>query len=240
MNNWSKTIKFGNFFVKLKRTNTQIDIILSDTEKGLEGTSFRNTDQNSVWHEHYYYKNNQYHVNIRSTDNSLLAVQAINDGKGHLFNKNQTFPKISGLNDWLDKFFLEVSREVDLNSIFDDTRNKLNNLKQAIKLNSSSSQLYTIQGKTTMPTIQTGSESIANAIQILTVYAQNLEENYRIHSAQIIHLQSGWADSKHAGLESEFGNLLIPIQQSISRTHELIQTLQYLYQAAVEYENQRF
>lgn len=96
------------------------------------------------------------------------------------------------------------------------------------------------QGKNAMSTIQTSSESIAYAIQILTTYAQNLDENYRTHSSQIMHLQSEWVDSQHSGLSNEFGNLLIPIQQSISRTHELINALQYLHQSAVAYENQKF
>ncbi len=88
--------------------------------------------------------------------------------------------------------------------------------------------------------IVTSSDDIANAIQILNAYAQNLEENYRIHYSQIMHLQSGWADSQHAGLSDEFSDLLIPIQQSISRTNELINKLQHLYQLALEYESNRY
>ena len=239
MSQYSKAIKFGDYFVKLKRTNQQIDILLSDTEKGLESASFRNASQENVWHEHYYYKNNQYHVNIKSTNDSPLAVQALNDGKGHFFEANQPFPTIKCLNRWLDKFFLEVAKEVDLNTIFDETKDKLKNIKQENK-RKPFSQNPNIQGKNSMSTIATSSASIANAIQILTAYAQNLEENYRIHSAQIMHLQSEWADSQHTGLSNEFHDLLMPIQQSITRANELIATLHNLYNAALDFENQRF
>jgi hypothetical protein len=158
----------------------------------------------------------------------IIAIKKVLENNGEVYactyrvNQNNTDKKPVQFTKGNEKFTAN-----ELNAI-------LNKSTQLSPINSFS------QGKNTMTSIATSSESIAHAIQILTAYAQNLEENYRIHSSQIMHLQSGWADSQHAALSNEFGNLLIPIQQSISRTHELINTLQYLYQAAVDFESQRF
>jgi hypothetical protein len=104
----------------------------------------------------------------------------------------------------------------------------------------SSPILHFSQGKNTMSTIVTSSQSIHNAMQIISSYAEALKEVDEKHSYQIMHLQSEWGDTQHANLVGEINNLSMQIQHVINRTPELIAVLQVLYQNAVNIENQRF